>query len=341
MEIKKNYNLFHLNTFGVNVEAKYFVEIRQEFELEGLLKKEEFIKSEKFFLGGGSNILFTKSFAGIVISNKLKGIEILEENEKEVFVRSMGGEVWNDLVMLATSRGWWGIENLAFIPGTVGGAPVQNIGAYGAEFKDVLENVEGVFIETGEKKKLTKQECGFGYRDSIFKNKLKGKFFITAVTIKLSKTKKENISYKVLQEYIQANNLKIENSKDVASAVTLIRKSKLPDPKIIPNAGSFFKNIILNNVEDSEKIKNLLTDNPTMPYFREEESLKIPSGWLIEQCGWKGKRVGNVGVHEKQALVIVNYGLATGEEIKNFARNIIDVVFSKFGLILTVEVNII
>src|SRR3989339_478993 len=336
MKILKNHNLTRLNTFGVSVQSKFFVQLDSELNLEELFKSSLFRNNEKLFLGGGSNILFTKDFKGIVILNKLKGIEILEDNLGYVLVRCMSGEMWHDLVIFMVDRGYWGIENLSLIPGTVGAAPMQNIGAYGVELKDVLEKVEGYEVETGKKRVFEKEECQFGYRDSIFKNKLRGKYFISAVTLKLSKIEKKNTSYKMLQEYLRDNNIEIKNPKDISNAVISIRKSKLPDPVLIANAGSFFKNVFVNR----KKIEEIRKKFPDAPYFEEDESIKIPAGWLIEKCGWKGKKIGNVGVHDKQALVIVNYGGATGEEVKNLSEQIIASVYSKFGLKLVPEVNL-
>ena len=347
MEIIKNYDLTKLNTFGISVRAKFFVELNDEFSLKKLFISPEFKNNEKLFLGGGSNILFTKDFDGIVILNKLKGIRILKENSESVFIRSMGGEIWHDLVMFTVNGGYWGIENLSLIPGTVGAAPVQNIGAYGVELKDTLENVEAYEIKTGKKNIFKKEECEFGYRYSAFKDRLKGKYFITAITLKLNKAGKGNTDYKILQEYLEKNKIEIKNSKDISDAVISIRKSKLPDPLLIGNAGSFFKNVFL----EKQEMEVLLKTYPEMPYFEEsadakamsgkEGNIKISAAWLIEKCGWKGKRIGNAGVHEKQALVLVNYGGATGEEIKNLSEQIITSVFSKFNLTLEREVNLI
>ncbi len=337
MEILKNYNIYKLNTFGINASAKFFVEINNEEALKEFFNLPEFKQNKKIFLGGGSNVLFTSDFDGMVILNKLKGIEILKEDIGSVTVRAMGGEIWHDLVTFVVNHGYWGVENLAFIPGTVGAAPIQNIGAYGVELKDVLLNVEAYEIETGAKKIFNNEECEFGYRDSIFKNKLKGKYFIGAVTLRLSKEVKKNITYKILSDYLEKNKIEVKNPKDISDIVTFIRKSKLPDPKIIGNAGSFFKNIFV----DKEKLQNLLEKYPDAPYFKEEEIIKIPAGWLIEQCGWKGYRVGNVGAHEKHALVLVNYGGATGEELMELANKIIASVKEKFDLELAPEVNIV
>ena len=337
MEILKNYDLTEFNTFHIKASAKFFFEAKNDNDLKELFESFEFKNSEKLFIGGGSNILFTKNFDGMVILNRLKGIEVIKENNENVFVKSMGGEWWNDLVNFTVEQGYWGIENLALIPGTVGATPVQNIGAYGVELKDLLENVDAYEIETGEKKIFTKEECEFGYRDSVFKGKLKGQYFISAIILKLSKVENKNVRYRALQEYLDKNNIEVKGVKDISNAVTEIRKSKLPDPKILGNAGSFFKNIFI----DKEKLEELQKIYPGIPYFEEIDNIKIPAGWLIEQCGWKGKRIGNVGVHDKQALVLVNHGGATGEGIKNLAYEIIDSVYQKFGLTLTPEVNLI
>jgi UDP-N-acetylmuramate dehydrogenase len=337
MKIQKNYNLSKLNTFGVDVNATFFVEVEEEEDLSELFELPEFKESQKMFLGGGSNVLFTKNFNGIVVLNKLKGMEITKEDSEEVEVRAMSGEIWNDLVTFAVNNGYWGIENLTLVPGTVGAAPMQNIGAYGAELKNTLLTVEAFEIATGKKRLFSKDECELGYRDSIFKNKEKGKYFISAVTLKLSKIQKENIIYGSLKKYFDENKITEHSLKNISDAVAAIRRSKLPDPKIIGNAGSFFKNVFV----EQNKLEELLAKYDKMPYFKEEELTKIPAGWLIEQCEWKGKKIGNVGVHDKQALVLVNHGGATGEEVLELAKAIIKSVKEKFGLELTPEVNLI
>jgi UDP-N-acetylmuramate dehydrogenase len=337
MEILRNYDLIKLNTLGVSARADKFVEIWSEDDLKELFNLAEFKKNKKIFLGGGSNVLFTKDFDGIVVLNKLAGIEILPETNENVTIRSMSGEIWHELVSFAVDRVYWGIENLALIPGTVGGAPVQNIGAYGAELKDILESVEAYNVSDGSKRVFTAGECEFGYRDSIFKNTLKGEYFISAVTLRLSKTAKPNLSYKILSDYLKERGIEVYSPKNISDAVTSIRKSKLPDPNVISNAGSFFKNVFV----DKEKLEELIEKHPNMPYFDEGERIKISAGWLIEQCEWKGKRIGNIGVHEKHALVLVNYGGGSGQEIKDLAEQIIESVFLKFGLKLTPEVNLI
>jgi UDP-N-acetylmuramate dehydrogenase len=280
--------------------------------------------------------LFIEDFKGIVVQNKLQGITIEEEEEEYVLVKAMSGEVWHDVVLFSVDRNWWGIENLALIPGTVGGAPMQNIGAYGRELKDTLLYVYAIDIETGKERVFSNTECKFGYRDSVFKHELKGKYFITGITLKLSKKENKNIEYRVLKEYLYEHDIEPATSKVISDAVTAIRQSKLPDPKVIGNAGSFFKNTF---VDESTK-ERLLHAYPTMPYFTEDESIKIPSAWLIEQSGptegvsWKGYRVGNIGVHDKQPLVLVNFGGGTGAEIHNLAKEIINSVYKKFGLML-------
>ncbi len=337
MEVLRNYNLSKLNTFGISVKAKLFAQINDEVELSGLFASREFKENKKMFLGGGSNVLFTKDFDGIVILNHLKGIEIREEYKESVTIRACSGEIWHDLVTFAVSRGYWGIENLSLIPGTVGAAPMQNIGAYGAELKNVLENIEAYGLETGEKRIFSREECRLGYRDSIFKNELKDKYFISAITLKLSKQGVGNTSYKILRDHLEKNKIDHTNLKGISDAVVFIRESKLPNPKIIGNAGSFFKNVFVND----EKLNELRQKFPDIPHFEEDRVNKIPAGWLIEQTDWKGKRHGNAGVHEKHALVLVNHGGATGAEVLELAQKIILSVKEKFGLELQPEVNIV
>lgn len=353
MIILENYILDGINTFGVPAKTKYFTELQNEEDIKNVFNSPIFKENKKLFLGGGSNTLFTRDYDGIVVQNKLKGISILKEDVDFVYVRAMSGEWWHSLVLFTVTRGYWGIENLSFIPGTVGAAPIQNIGAYGRELKDSLYQVEAIEIETGKIKIFSKEECKFGYRESVFKNELKGKYFVFAIVLKLSKKKDENANYKALSDYLIKNNIVIKSSKDVSDAVTAVRKSKLPDPAILGNAGSFFKNVFVQK----EKLEELLKKYKDMPYYFEKmdeenidekkeieqknPNIKIPAGWLIEQCGWKGKKVGRVGVHDKQALVLVNYGGATGAEVKELADSIIDSVYLSFGIKLTPEVNLI
>ncbi len=344
MEILKDYDLTSLNTLAVVAKAKFFVAIEKESHIAELFASPEFKDNKKFFLGGGSNILFMKDFDGIVIQNKLKGIKILSEEDETIHLKMMGGEDWHEAVLFCVDKGYWGIENLSLIPGSVGAAPIQNIGAYGAELKDVLESVEVYDMGTGEKKVLSREDCKFGYRDSIFKTSAKGKYLISSVTLKLSKIPKPNISYKILKDFLEKNNIPSPSLRQISNAVCQIRRSKLPDPKVIPNAGSFFKNLLV----DSDRIVKLKEKYPDMPTFKDDSGItKISTAWLIEQAGpadgtsWKGYREGKVGMHEKQALVLVNYGGATGEEIISFAQKIIASVEQKFGLAIMPEVNII
>ncbi len=337
MQILKDFDLKEFNTFGVSAKAKFFSSLESESDFLELIKTKEFQENERLFLGGGSNVLFTKDFEGIVVLNKIKGIETIKENDEYVFLKAFGGELWHSFVEYSVNKGYWGLENLALIPGTVGASPMQNIGAYGVELKDTMESLEALDMLTGEKKVFSKDECEFGYRESIFKNNLKGKYFILSVVFKLSKKQSKNIEYKVLKEYIESKKIDTSLSKNISEAVCEIRRSKLPDPKVLGNAGSFFKNIFVGE----EKLEELLKTYPDIPSFKDEDKIKIPAGWLIEQCGWKGKKVGRVGVHDRQALVIVNYGGATGNELKKLAEDIVDSVYSKFGLKLSTEVNFI
>lgn len=338
MTIRENYDLSKLNTFGIAAKAKFFTEVESEEDVAELFAAPQFRESPKLLLGGGSNLLLTRDWAGLVVINKLKGIEVTQNSEDSISVRAMGGVVWHDLVQFAVEHGFWGIENLSLIPGSVGAAPMQNIGAYGAELKNTLLNVEAYEIATGAKRIFSREECELGYRDSIFKKTLRGKYFISAITIRLSKSGVPNTSYRILKEYLEKNKIEIKGPRDVSEAVAAIRRSKLPDPKVIGNAGSFFKNVFVAEPELAE-LKKL---HPDIPYFEEEgDGLKIPAGWLIERAGWKGYREGRVGVHERQALCLVNFGGATGAEVLSLANKIIASVRGKFGLTLVPEVNIV
>lgn len=337
IKIEKNKDLKNLNTFGVPARAKFFAEVSNEEELQELWAMPEFKNNPKLFLGGGSNILFTKDWGGIVVLSKIKGIEVLEDTADYAIVRAMGGEVWHDLVEFAVTRDLWGIENLASIPGSAGAAPMQNIGAYGASLKSVLHAVEAYDVNTGEKKVFTNDMYSTGYRESIFKNEFKGRYFITAIILKLSKIKNLNTKYRSLEDYLEKNRVEVKGPADVSRAVTEIRKEKLPSPSVIPNAGSFFKNILVSK----EKFEEFARRFPDMPYFKEGDMIKIPSGWLIETAGFKGHRSGDVGVYAKHALVLVNHGQATGQEIQEFAQTVQEAVYKKFGLKLEPEVNFI
>jgi len=335
MKFNNNFSLKEFNTFGIDAKAKIFFVLKNESDIADLFSSEEFKNNKYIFLGGGSNVLFTKDYDGLVILNDIKGLEIIKEDIENVFLKVASGENWHDLVMYTVEKDWWGMENLALIPGTVGASPIQNIGAYGVEVKDTIEEIEAYEISTSMKRVFKKEECNFGYRESIFKQELKNKYFIASIIFKLSKNKKIQNTYKVLAEYIEENKLQINKPKDMASVVISIRQSKLPDPKILGNCGSFFKNVFV----DLKKLEEIKKTHPDVPFFTEEDKIKIPTAWLIDKLGLKGFRAGDVGIHEKQALVIVNYGNATGEDIASFAQNIINTVYEKWGIVLHPEVN--
>jgi len=338
MELQKDYSLKKLNTFGIDVKASFFTAFTSVTELVQLLGDSSPALKSKLILGGGSNILFTKNFEGLVMQNKIKGKEIIWENEKEALVKSGAGEIWHDLVLFAIEKNLGGIENLSLIPGTVGAAPIQNIGAYGVEIKDTFESLEAVEITSGKSRTFSLTECGFGYRDSVFKRQLKGAYVITSATFRLSKHPKFNTSYGAITSTIEEMGAKELSIKTISDAVCYIRRSKLPDPAVIGNAGSFFKNPEIPETQFTE----LKVKYPDIPSYKTVPGMvKVPAGWLNEQCGWKGKVVGNTGVHKNQALVLVNHGGANGEEVKNLAHAIQKSVKEKFGITLETEVNII
>lgn len=339
MKIQEKYSLKNLNTFGVDVSAKYFAEVKDIDDLKYAIEFAKINHFEILFLGGGSNILFTQDFGGLVIKLNLKGISEEFLNENEVLVTAKAGENWHEFVQFCLSENYGGLENLSLIPGNVGTSPMQNIGAYGTEIKDTFIKCKVLNIETLEIEEFNKEECGFGYRDSIFKGEAKGKCVILEVTFKLS-TKNHQIKTEYGAIKNELDKLGIENPtiQDVSRAVISIRQSKLPDPQILGNAGSFFKNPTIP-LQQFTEVQN---SYPQMPNYPNGEMVKIPAGWLIEQCGWKGKQVGNVASHELQALVIVNKtGNATGKEIYDFSTMIIESVKDKFGIGLEREVNIV
>ena len=334
MEIKKNTSLKSFNTFGIDVMATSFVEVQNIEEVKSVLSNN---KQPLLILGGGSNLLFTTDFEGLVIKNNLKGITVVEENDSEIYLRIGAGEVWHEFVLYSIENGYAGIENLSLIPGNVGASPMQNIGAYGVEVKDVITEVEALHLKDYSLNTFSNEACEFGYRSSVFKTSEKGNYFITAVTFKLNKQAKVNTSYGAIDSELKR--LEIENPtiKDVSRAVINIRSSKLPDPKKIGNSGSFFKNPVISEAQKNK----ILANYPDAPnYFQSNGDFKMAAGWLIEKCGWKGKRIDNYGVHDLQALVLVNYGGAKGSEIYSLSEQIIESVNSKFGIILEREVNI-
>lgn len=338
IKVEENVSLKEYNTFGIEARAKYLCRISSEAELIALLKSPIFNEGEHYILGGGSNILFTGDFDGLMIKVDLKGIEIVAEDEREVRIKAYSGENWHQLVLHAVANDWGGIENLSLIPGTVGAAPMQNIGAYGVEIKNLIESVDTIELATGLFRTFTNEECGFGYRESVFKKELRKKYFISSVTLRLTKKNHQlNTSYGAIPETLKEMHVTIPTVKSISEAIIKIRRSKLPDPDVIGNAGSFFKNPTIRLTQ----YKNLQSEYVAIPgYPVDNQNIKVPAGWLIEQCEWKGKRINNVGVHPKQALVLVNYGGGTGEEILQLSEKIQAAVLEKFDITLTPEVNI-
>ncbi len=334
MKVLHNISLLPFNTFGIDVSAKEMIEIEEKKELYELINSVS-LKEDYYIIGGGSNILFTRNFAGTLIHPVFKGIEKIKETDLHVWVKVNAGEIWDDFVEYCVSNNYGGIENLSLIPGQCGTAPAQNIGAYGVEVKDTIVEVEVFNFETGETLLLKNQDCEFGYRSSIFKNKLKHSWLIVSTTYMLTrKNHVYNIHYGNIHQ--ELNKFSEINLKTIRQSVINIRTSKLPDPKQIGNAGSFFKNPIVDS-STAEEIKKRYPDAPTYPVS--EKETKLAAGWLIEKCGWKGKKMGNAGVHDKQALVIVNLGKANGTEIIYLCNKIQRSVFSKFEIKLEPEVN--
>ncbi len=334
---KENISLQPYNTFGIDVSADRLFTIETVDELREVLSDESLKKEEKLILGGGSNILFTQSVKGIVLLNRLKGIEIKKEDDEYVYVQVGAGEVWHQLVMWAVEKGYGGIENLSLIPGSVGAGPMQNIGAYGVELKDSFYELEAMNLSTLEIQKFSAADCKFGYRESVFKNELKNQYFITSVSFRLNKHPQLNTSYGAISTELAAQGVVSPTVKDISNAVISIRQSKLPDPKILGNSGSFFKNPEITK----EHFENLQQQHPNVvAYPTSSGNMKVAAGWMIEQCGWKGKVVGHTGSHKDQALVLVNYGGATGSEVYQLALDIKKSVFEKFGVEINPEVNI-
>jgi UDP-N-acetylmuramate dehydrogenase len=339
VRIEENKSLKPFNTFGIDVNAAYFVTVTSLQELQEVLSSTIYKNEKHLILGGGSNILFTNDFDGLIIKTALKGIEIVNETADTITIKVGAAEIWHDVVMHCVHNNWGGIENLSLIPGTMGAAPIQNIGAYGVEIKEVVEEVEAIDLITGEQKTFTHAECRFGYRESIFKNALKEKYFISSVTLTLrTKRHQLNVSYGAISDTLNQMNISTPTIRSVSDAVVHIRESKLPDPRVLGNAGSFFKNPTITK-EHFELIQKI---NPTTPSYQTvNQEVKVPAGWLIEQCGWKGKKINNVGVHSQQALVLVNYGNGNGKEIFELSEKIYESVKEKFNIMLTREVNII
>ncbi len=338
MEIISNFSLKALNTFGIESFAKLFVKVNSIQQINELLDLNEFKNNHHLILGGGSNLLLTKNVDGLVIKNELLGIELINENENSVFVKCAAGVVWHEFVMWCIDKNYGGIENLALIPGCTGASPMQNIGAYGVEIKDTFYELEAIELATGNIKKFTKSDCEFGYRESVFKRQFKNQFIITSVTFQLSKQPNFHIEYGAIKQELDLMNVSELNIKAIAQAVINIRSSKLPNPKEIGNAGSFFKNPEVSEIE----FQRLKIEFPNIvAYPLENKNYKLAAGWLIEQSGLKGYRAGDAGVHKLQALVLVNYGSATGNQIFDLSSQVLQTVKQKFGVDLEREVNII
>ena len=340
--VKENFSLKKYNTFGIDVMAQYFAGFSTIEQLEELLEFEKLkinnSKSTTFILGGGSNILFTKNVEGVVLKNEIKGIERITEDENYVYLKAGAGENWHQLVLYCINNNLAGMENLSLIPGNVGASPMQNIGAYGVEIKDVFHQLEAFHLLEKKIVRFEKDDCKFGYRESIFKGELKDQFVILNVTYRLNKIPHFNTNYGAIEQELQTMGIKELSIKAISQAVINIRSSKLPDPAVIGNAGSFFKNPEIDN-EQFVNIKN--TFSAIVGYDLHNGKTKLAAGWLIEQCGWKGYRKKDAGCHAKQALVLVNYGAASGEEIFSLSEQIINSVKEKFGVLLQREVNIV
>jgi UDP-N-acetylmuramate dehydrogenase len=337
MTIQHNFSLKKYNTFGIEAKAKEFVAVHSVAELETILR--ENLSETKFILGGGSNMLLTKDIEALVIHIDLKGKKVFKEDDDFVWIESMAGENWHEFVLWTVNQNFGGLENMSLIPGNVGTTPVQNIGAYGTEIKDTFVSCEAMNIATQEMKTFAKEACHFGYRESIFKQEVRNQYIITSVIFKLTKRNhKINTSYGDITKELDKQNVITPTLKDISNAVIAIRQSKLPDPAALGNSGSFFKNPIISKV-DYDKIHAL---HPEMPlYVISETQVKVPAGWLIEKAGFKGKRFGDAGIHKNQALVLVNYGNATGQEILNVSKDIQATILKEFGIAIEAEVNVI
>ena len=337
MDIIKNKSLKSYNTFGIDCNSSFFARINTLKDLEELYQHPLFKSQKKLILGGGSNILFTSNYEGLVIKNEIKGIEIKKETNDVVEVQIGAGVNWHEFVTYAVNNKWGGVENMSLIPGNCGTAPMQNIGAYGVEIKDTFISLNAYEIETGETVSFDRKKCDFGYRESVFKNDLKDQYIILDITLRLQKKPILNTKYGDINKTLTKNNISKPTIKDVSNAVIEIRTSKLPNPKEIGNAGSFFKNPIIQQ----DQFKELKTKFPEIvSYPVNENQVKLAAGWLIEKAGWKGKDFGDFGVHKKQSLVLVNYNNASGKEIFDLSQDILEDVYQKFQVKLEREVNI-
>ncbi|WP_020596675.1 UDP-N-acetylmuramate dehydrogenase [Spirosoma panaciterrae] len=340
LSIQSYVSLKPYNTFRIDASARYWVDISNEDDLQTLLQLAEFLDTPKLILGGGSNVLLCQNFDGLAVKISLQGIQVVREDDTHIYVKAGGGVNWHHLVMYCVDQGYAGIENLSLIPGTVGAAPMQNIGAYGVELEQVFDSLTAVHIQTGHTRTFSHADCAFGYRESVFKRELKGQYIITSVTFRLDKSPTFHTRYGAIQETLAEMGVSEEHLtiKAISDAVIQIRQSKLPDPAQIGNAGSFFKNPEI----PKSQFDQLKLDYPTLPgYPVNDDFVKVPAGWLIEQAGWKGYRSGDAGVHTKQALVLVNYDKATGNQILALAQHVQESVQEKYGITITPEVNII
>ena len=337
MKIQENINLRNYNTFKINVSARYFADISYSSDINDLLNSVELQNNKSFLLGGGSNVLFKSDYNGLIIHNSIKGIRIIESDDDQVLLECGGGNNWHDFVSICIKNKYYGLENLALIPGTVGAAPVQNIGAYGIEQNGLFHSLTAIELKTGERVEFSSKDCEFGYRDSIFKNKMKGLYFITKVKYRLSKHPNPNLTYKELKNEVEKFVVADLTPEYIFQTVQRIRNRKLPDLDLLGNSGSFFKNPEVS----LQAFKALKLSFNNIPGFSILEKIKIPAAWLIEQSEWKGKRIGDAGVSDKHALILVNHGNARGSDILSLAKNIRKSVFEKFGINLEYEVNII
>jgi UDP-N-acetylmuramate dehydrogenase len=344
MQIQENFSLKHYNTFGIDAKARWFVSFKSVSELNEALTSNLKPRTSNLILGGGSNVLFTKDFDGLILKNDIKGIEKIKEDNDHVYLKVGAGENWHQFVMFCIQHNWAGVENLSLIPGNVGASPMQNIGAYGVEIKETFHELKAFHILEKANYTFGLKDCQFSYRDSVFKNKYRDQFVILNVTYRLNKIPKFNTSYGAVEQELEKMGIKELSIAAISQAVINIRSSKLPDPAVIGNAGSFFKNPSI----DKEKFDDLKAKFPNIPGYQNfNGSIKLPAGWLIEHSGpeqgisWKGFRRGEAGVHEKQALVLVNYGNATGKEIYDLSEEIFQTVSEKFGVELEREVNMV
>ncbi len=337
--IQENISLKNLNTFGIDAKTHYFCEVNTLADIQTILCAQHWRDVPKLVLGEGSNILLTQDFPGLVMKMQIPGIQVIRENEDHVWINAGAGESWHNLVLFCLENQYAGVENLSLIPGTVGAAPMQNIGAYGVELTQVFDSLRAVRISDAVIHEFKHADCHFGYRESVFKNQFKNQYIIADVTLRLNKKPVFHIEYGALKQVLAEKSIETEiNIRKISDAVIKIRREKLPDPKVIGNAGSFFKNPVVSN----KQFHYLHSQYPELPhYLIDQDHYKIPAGWLIEQCHWRGRRFGNVGVHQHHALVLVNYGGGSGKEVHQLAQAIQDSVKGKFAIEIQPEVNIV